>query len=148
AEIRHDSEQVEGVIHSPPGYPVLQMAARHGSIEAMQCLIELGMDVNDKTAFDMTPLHYAANVLEIEAMELLLKNGADVNAIHWRPGGYRQYFTPLDLINRFEKNYKRGCTTDLDDNEILVFADIERIKDVLYNAGAKTAEELQPEQQE
>ena len=65
-------------------------AARTGNIEAVKQHLAAGTDVNAKTGFRWTPLHYAAREGHKEITDLLLTNGANVNAKNDEGG------TPLD----------------------------------------------------
>ena len=65
-------------------------AARKGNIEAVKQHLAAGTDVNAKTGFRWTPLHYATREGHKEITDLLLANGANVNAKNDEGG------TPLD----------------------------------------------------
>ena len=68
-------------------------AARTGNIEAVKQHLAAGTDVNAKTGFRWTPLHYAVREGHKEITDLLLTNGAEVNAKNDEGG------TPLDWPN-------------------------------------------------
>ncbi len=55
-------------------------AARNGDLAGVQAELDKGMDVNAKTDYGMTPLHFAAYSGHKEIAELLIAEGADVNA--------------------------------------------------------------------
>ena len=55
-------------------------AAEEGQIEEVKKLLPAGADVNTKTKFMETPLHFAAENGQKEVAELLIDKGADVNA--------------------------------------------------------------------
>ena len=95
-------------------------AARTGNIEAVKQHLATGTDVNAKTGFRWTPLHYAAREGHKEITDLLLTNGANVNAKNDEGG------TPLD--------WAECC------------ADKKEIVDLLRKHGGKTGEELKAEQ--
>jgi ankyrin repeat protein/ketosteroid isomerase-like protein len=59
--------------------PPLAYAAAAGSIEAMRMLLAAGADVNARTAFGATALHWATH--DTAKMQLLVSHGADVNAV-------------------------------------------------------------------
>lgn len=56
----------------------LMYAAAHGSMDAMQILVDAGADVNAKNAFDCTALMWAAD--DFNKARLLVQKGANVNA--------------------------------------------------------------------
>ena len=58
-------------------HSTINMAAQAGDIEAVKEFLAAGSDVNAKSNYDLTPLHYAATK---EVAELLIAKGADVNA--------------------------------------------------------------------
>ena len=95
-------------------------AARTGNTEAVKQHLAAGTDVNVKTGFRWTPLHYAAREGHKEITDLLLANGANVNAKNDEGG------TPLD--------WAECC------------ADKKEIVDLLRKHGGKTGEELKAEQ--
>ena len=55
-------------------------AARTGNIEAVKQHLAAGTDVNSKTGFIWTPLHYAAREGHKEIVELLRKHGGKTYA--------------------------------------------------------------------
>ena len=109
---------------NPEADRALQNATKKGNIEAVKQHLAAGADVNAKSVFGKTPLHYVAFVgqkeIPKEIAELLIAKGADVNA-KTRSGN-----TPLDVAIR-------------DD-----VAEIE-IADLLRKHGGKTGEELKAE---
>jgi uncharacterized protein YegJ (DUF2314 family) len=54
-------------------------AAKHGQVECLRLLAELGADVNAKTGQGVTPLHYASGYGEIGVVRYLLESGAEVD---------------------------------------------------------------------
>ncbi len=70
-------------------------AARNGDLAGVQAELDKGMDVNAKTDYGMTPLHFAAYSGHKEIAELLIAEGADVNAKD------KYGFTPLYQSARF-----------------------------------------------
>ena len=74
----------------------LHCACRHGRLNAVRALIELGVDFNHKDGDGKTPLHHAVCFhKEPEAMEMtlvLLAAGADINAVDGRGS------TPLHCV--------------------------------------------------
>lgn len=66
------ADQVQG---SP-----LADAARQGDIEAVQALLQHGLDVNGRGRDGTPALHWAVRVDDQELVDLLLDSGADVNA--------------------------------------------------------------------
>lgn len=69
----------------------LHMAAIFGSIETIQYLLDLGVDVNDKDARGWTAVHYAALASTSDGLKLLLPT--------WRPekNSPKNIWTPLHL---------------------------------------------------
>ena len=49
--------------------------------EYIQFLIKNGIDINQKTSYGRTALHYAAMLGDLRAVQILLESGIDVNAI-------------------------------------------------------------------
>ena len=49
--------------------------------EYIQFLIKNGIDINQKTGYGRTALHYAAMLGDLRTVQILLENGIDVNAI-------------------------------------------------------------------
>jgi len=70
------------------GCTVLHAAAKGGSSEVMQMLLERGANVHERDAWDETPLHLAARAGNTAACDTLLAFGADVDALNaqdWTP---------------------------------------------------------------
>ena len=72
----------------------LQTAAHYGSLEVVQKLIEYGADINARSEYGVTPLHWASFGRCFRGgsvLRFLLKHGADINAqakngqtpLHW-----------------------------------------------------------------
>ena len=77
--------------HMYDGETALHTVARHGMMECMRILLDVGKaNVNAKSNNSYTPLHYAAWGGHIEAATLLIERGAEINPID---DGNR---TPLD----------------------------------------------------
>ncbi len=96
-------------------------AARDGNIEAVKQHITAGTDVNAKSEWGMSPLHYAVVNGRKEIAELLIAAGADVNLISdFRFGGE----TPLDKAIKYKQT---------------------EISALLRKHGGKTGEELKAE---
>ena len=55
-------------------------AARKGDIEAVKVVLQKGVDVNAKTRYGATALHYACDRGHLEVVRFLIERGADVNA--------------------------------------------------------------------
>ena len=70
------SRNYEWLLVSP-----LHAAAASGSLETVQLLLEMGVDINVHTCCQLTPLHMAAASSQPEVVEYLLKHGACVDAI-------------------------------------------------------------------
>jgi len=62
------------------GCTALHVAAHSGDVAMAKTLIDGGLDVNAREAWDETPLHFAARRGSAEICSLLLNAGADVNA--------------------------------------------------------------------
>lgn len=59
-------------------------------LRTIECLLDLGADVNERLPSGWTPLHTAQYQNHVELTELLLARGADPHAVAYAPGG-----TPL-----------------------------------------------------
>src|SRR5437870_2711119 len=57
----------------------LWTATRKGDVEAVKALLAKGVDVNAKTEYGATALHFAADKGHVEVVKVLLANKADVN---------------------------------------------------------------------
>ena len=55
-------------------------ASWRAELEAAQCLLARGADINARDDVGWTPLYCAVRTKEIQAVRLLLEHGADVNA--------------------------------------------------------------------
>jgi outer membrane protein assembly factor BamB len=55
-------------------------AAKKGDVDAVKALLDKGVDVNAKTDYGATALHFAADKGHVEIVKVLLKHKADVNA--------------------------------------------------------------------
>ncbi len=62
------------------GATLLGLAAKHGDIELMRSLIELGADIEAPDRAGLTPLMAAAQCKNIDAVRLLLETGASLEA--------------------------------------------------------------------
>ena len=62
---------------SPEGDSCLHVAAIRGDDEAIECLLDLGADVNDVGDLGNTALHYARRAGHSSTARLLLARGAD-----------------------------------------------------------------------
>ncbi len=60
---------------------VLQGAAFHGDVEAIEIALRAGIDVDERGRHPIAPLVWAAYAGERDAVELLLRRGANVNAL-------------------------------------------------------------------
>src|SRR5439155_10936981 len=54
-------------------------AAKKGDVEKVEALLDKGVDVNAKSDYGATALHFAADKGNAEVVKLLLKHKADVN---------------------------------------------------------------------
>ena len=68
--------------YSFKGKTVLHYAAgRNSGVDHLKFLLDLGLDVNAKDAYNKMPIHIAAShSFRVDVMELLVEHGADVNA--------------------------------------------------------------------
>src|ERR1043166_2911552 len=55
-------------------------AAKRGDVDTVKALLAKGAEVNAKTEYGATALHFAADKGHLEVVRVLLKNKADVNA--------------------------------------------------------------------
>jgi hypothetical protein len=74
------------------GITPLHLTAHIGSLTIFKILIEKGLDINARTDYGYTPLHYASREGNYQLVSELLKAGADPyltvtkgDFIHWRP---------------------------------------------------------------
>jgi ankyrin repeat protein len=58
----------------------LHLTSSNRRLEAAQCLIDLGADINARDIDDWTPLRWAVARENTQAVRLLLEQGADVSA--------------------------------------------------------------------
>jgi ankyrin repeat protein len=72
-----DSSNVLEVIKSNPSVSPFCMSIVKGDIETVKKLIELGVNVNEKSN-GMTPAMYAAKYNKVEILKLLVEKGADL----------------------------------------------------------------------
>ena len=74
----------------------LQLATISGQVEAVQCLLTAGIDVNAIVGETGTALHYAAEREQLAVAQLLVDAGADINCRNTSPDAYgRVDRTPL-----------------------------------------------------
>lgn len=86
------------------------MAALHGNTAALTALLDIGADVNERSA-DLyshgTPLHHAVSSGSLDAVKLLVSRGADVNAVDtaWNgtPLGWGYYALEGDAKSAAER---------------------------------------------
>jgi methionyl-tRNA formyltransferase len=75
-------ETLEG--RSPKGWTPLIVAAYHGHTEAVECLLDLGVNMNNPNFKGTTPLMFAmtpaAEQDSWDCLRILIANGADINA--------------------------------------------------------------------
>lgn len=84
------------------GCTALHAAAKGGSGEAVQMLLERGATADDRDAWDETPLHLAARAGQAAACEALLAFGADADALN------AQDWTPL--VVAADAGHKQLCS--------------------------------------
>lgn len=113
-------ENIDAVGHD--GRTLLIHACIFGRVELVRKLIEKGVDINKKDAYQKTALHCASIVGNIEEIEILLNNQVNVNAQE------RNGFTALDFVN--------SNPAQLSQKEL------EEQKKLLISYGAKTKMEL------
>ena len=81
-----DPEIIQILMHAGSDYKEAMLAAiRMNNVELVSLLVKNGADVNEKCAFDQSPLTVAIfnlrNGINIEIIKFLVSNGADVNEI-------------------------------------------------------------------
>mgnify|MGYP001037528729 CR=1 FL=1 len=75
--LKHDADP------TPPGH--MLAAARLGYKRLAKKFLEMDCDVNERSKWKLTPLHFAAACRDADMCKLLLDNAADVNALdHYR----------------------------------------------------------------
>lgn len=57
---------------------VLHHAALGGHVEGLECLLDRGLNINDRTNKGLTPVHLAVHAGSLPCLQLLAKRGADV----------------------------------------------------------------------
>ena len=85
----------------------LLSSAAIGNVEAVRSALEEGADVNAKSKYESTPLHYAALGGYKNIAQLLLNNGADINEksnngstpLHYAARTDHEIFTLFLLVN-------------------------------------------------
>lgn len=101
------------------GVTALMMASAKGHLEVVKYLIDNGADINAKASVDTTSLMVASYYEHLEVVKYLISKGADVN-----------------VVAKIDEKMLPNSTTALD------FAKTDAIKEVLKNAGAKSAKEI------
>ncbi len=129
----------------------IHSAAMSGDIQAVKEFLSAGTDVNAKTEFGGTPLHYAVSK---EIIELLIANGADVNAkglddytlLHYAARSGDVETAELLISNGADVNVKVGTgfiDTPLD---VAEYNGQKEIADLLRKHGGKSGHELKAEE--
>ncbi len=108
------------------GDKVIHIAIFPENIEMVECLAKAKADLNAKDGFGQTPLHKAISFQCTKMVECLIKVRANINATDSKGR------TPRDLVNDLESQDR----------------DMEKIKDLLIEAGAKTSKALREEKRQ
>ena len=90
----------------------LHNAAYHDNVEAIELLIELGLDINSLTGIGYTSLYLAFYRSNINAFKSLVELGADINKLANR----KSQDGTIDFLKKFIRNYR----ANLDMLELLV----------------------------
>jgi ankyrin repeat protein len=95
----------------------LYEAAYRCSVEDVRRLLEVGADVNWRTADGLTSLHFAAKAGCVDVVDLLIKTGTDVNArddFGWTPLHYAAFKGSVEIIRRLIAS---GADVNAEENE-------------------------------
>lgn len=74
--VQNNTNQVNNPAYGEGGWTPLHFASRYGRTDAAKFLLESGADVNAKTSYGWTPIHWAQNA---DIVQLFCINGANVN---------------------------------------------------------------------
>ena len=88
----------------------LHAAAKEGTVQVVQLLVNAGIDVNRKDQFQKTALMYAARrSMGVEIVKLLLANGADVAAVDRSGRNALRYAVQTKNVNTCEALVQAGA---------------------------------------
>lgn len=74
----------------PTGHSCLHLVSLHGYLHLVECLIQLGADVNvQEQCSGRTALHLAVDLQNPSLVNLLIEKGANVNSLTY--GGFTPY---------------------------------------------------------
>jgi len=119
-------------------YSSLHNAASKGDLETIKFVKQkFGLNLDQKSAYGFTPLHFAATNGKMGVVRYLIENGANINA-----KSYSQW-TPFHLAARYghlqivEYLVEQGCEVDVTKVEIDCPNFLPKVKDYL-GSNAKT----------
>ena len=106
-----NSRERHGVAGGGMNYPLL-VAAKEGSKEIVELLLNAGAKINIKGSFEETSLHLAAKAGHIKVVELLIARGAELNM----KDSYT--FTALDYAENITNHQKLKICKELKENKL------------------------------
>jgi len=107
----------------------------------IQFLIKNGIDINQKTSYGRTALHYAAMLGDLRIVQILLENGIDVNAIDldqcnalMKTCEHNFLLAPWNLVrDKYSLNFSESEKIKLQDNYNLMYWRIKERKQMYDN---------------
>ena len=106
-----NSRERHGISGGGMNYPLL-VAAKEGSREIVELLLNAGAKINIKGSFEETSLHLAAKAGHIKVVELLIARGAELNM----KDSYT--FTALDYAENITNHQKLKICKELKENKL------------------------------
>lgn len=105
---RRKTMDIEADLKMAEDQKQLFAAAERGDVDAVEALVDTGIDVNSADDNQMSVLHHAATHAREEVMKTLISRGANVNAIDVKGG-----FTPMHWVV-INANPQLGSTDHVD----------------------------------